>query len=206
MVNLTNMTFYDENNKKINNVALEAEEQKLALIYVEENDVVLELGARYGSVSCAINSKLKNKTNQVSVEPDERVWQALENNKKNNNCEFNIIKGFISNVKLGLTNKQVCYNGYGTTSIKDDNSNIPSYSLEQIMETYNLKFNVLIADCEGFLEQFINENPKFCENLRLIIFEADYPDKCNYNKVRKYFESIGFIKIKGDYQNVYLRK
>jgi hypothetical protein len=31
--------------------------------YILENDIVLELGACYGSVSCVINSKLNNKKN-----------------------------------------------------------------------------------------------------------------------------------------------
>lgn len=48
---------------------------------------------------------------------------------------------------------------------------------------YNLKFNVLVADCEGFLQQFFDENPEFYDNLRLVIFEADYPEKCNYGKI-----------------------
>jgi hypothetical protein len=29
------------------------------------------------------------------VEPDDRVWDALEKNKNNNNCEFNIVKGLL---------------------------------------------------------------------------------------------------------------
>jgi CO/xanthine dehydrogenase FAD-binding subunit len=46
--------------------------------YILENDIVLELGA------CVINSKLNNKKNQVVVEPNDRVWDALEKNKINN--------------------------------------------------------------------------------------------------------------------------
>jgi FkbM family methyltransferase len=199
------MIFFDENNIKINNQRLEAEEQYLVLTYVEENDVVLELGARYGTVSCAINYKLNNKTNQVSVEPDDRVWDALENNKKNNNCHFNIIKGFISNNKLGLINKDVHFGGYGTSSIVDNESTIDSFTLDDINLKYNLKFNVLVADCEGFLETFIDENSDFCKNLRMCIFEADYPNNCNYPKIRQYLESLNFKKIKGDYQNVYVK-
>ena len=69
---------------KVNIKKLEKQEQELAKQYVLEDDVVLELGARYGSVSCTINSKLNNKKNQVVVEPDDRVWDALERNKKTN--------------------------------------------------------------------------------------------------------------------------
>ena len=52
------MIFYDENNNIVNHYHMEAQEQELANKYVEENDVVLELGARYGTVSCVINNKL----------------------------------------------------------------------------------------------------------------------------------------------------
>ena len=54
------MQIYDEYNKLVNTERLEKKEQILAEKYIEKNDVVLELGARYGSVSCVINSKLSN--------------------------------------------------------------------------------------------------------------------------------------------------
>ena len=95
------MKIYDQNNNLVNTNKLEKTEQDLAQKYIKKDDVVLELGARYGSVSCVINSKLSNKNNQVSVEPDSRVWNALEKNKKINNCGFNIINGFIGEKKNG---------------------------------------------------------------------------------------------------------
>lgn len=184
---------------------MEKTEQDLASTYIEENDTVFELGARYGSVSCIINSKLKYKTNQVVVEPDDRVWEALERNKTANNCYFHIVKGFVSNKKLALTNLDNYHGGYGATYIIQDDSTIPSYTMDEINEKYNLIFNVLIADCEGFLELFFDENPKFYDTLRLVIFEADYGYKCNYNKIRNTLKEKGFIeKLRGN-QNVWIR-
>jgi FkbM family methyltransferase len=196
---------YNEKNILVNTKFLEVPEQKLAKQYIRENDVVLELGARYGSVSCIINSKLNNKKNQVVVEPDDRVWNALENNKKINNCQFNIVKGFISEKKLGLTNLDTFYGGYGATSIFDISSSIPNYTLSGIKTLYNITdFNVLVADCEGFLETFLDENPIILEPLRLIIFEEDYPEKCNYNKIKNNLIKQGFIEIeKTGQQNVW---
>jgi FkbM family methyltransferase len=184
---------------------IEKPEQDLANYFIIEDDIVLELGARYGSVSCIINSKLNNKNNQVVVEPDERVWDALDKNKNNNNCAFNIVKGFISNKKLDLTNLDCCLDGYGATFIENDNTVIPSYSLNEIKQIYNLNFNVLVADCEGFLEVFFDENPDFYDNLRLIIFEADYPEKCNYNKIKNKLIEKKFNKIIEGHQNVWIK-
>ena len=61
------MIFYDENDNIINNQIFEKQEQDLADIYIINSDIVLELGARYGTVSCIINNKLLNKYNQVVV-------------------------------------------------------------------------------------------------------------------------------------------
>jgi hypothetical protein len=158
------------------------------------------LGARYGSVSVTVNEILDIKTNHVVVEPDERVWNALEKNKKNNNCEFEIVKGFVSNKTFDLTNKSD-WSGYGTTCVESTTSVIPSYSFK----SFNLPFNVLIADCEGFLEIFLDENPELYSQLRLMIFEADYPGKCNYQKIKNNLIHFGFQKICEGHQNVFIR-
>ena len=199
------MNIVDLYGNRVNIETVEKHEQDLANKYILENDIVLELGARYGSVSCTINSKLNNKNNQVVVEPDDRVWDALEKNKNNNNCEFNIVKGFISNKKLDLTNLNVCLGGYGATFIENNDTKLPSYSLDEITNKYNLKFNVLVADCEGFLETFFDENPNFYDNLRLIIFEADYHEKCNYNKIKHKLIEKKFNKMLEGHQNVWIK-
>ena len=51
------MKFYDEHNNLIDNNSIEKPEQDLVNQYILEDDIVLELGARYGSVSCTINKK-----------------------------------------------------------------------------------------------------------------------------------------------------
>ena len=199
------MNFYDENNNKIDHEHWEKWEQDLVKQYIKPNDVVLELGARYGTVSCAINKILNNQHNQVSVEPDERVWDALENNKKINDCHFNIIKGFISNKKLDLINKDSWF-GYGTSSTEDIESSIKNYTLDEIKEIYNLNFNVLVADCEGFLETFLEENPNLYNEIRLIIFEEDYIEKCNYIKIKEILKIKNFINLLDGHQNVWIKE
>jgi FkbM family methyltransferase len=199
------MNIVDMHGNKVDTEHMEKHEQDLANQYILGSDVVLELGARYGSVSCIINSKLNNKNNQVVVEPDDRVWNALEQNRNSNNCKFNIVKGFISNKKLDLTNLDNCYGGYGATFIESNDTKIPSYSLDEITNKYNLKFNVLVADCEGFLEVFFDENPNFYDNLRMIIFEADYAEKCNYDKIKNKLIEKNFKKILEGHQNVWMR-
>jgi hypothetical protein len=53
--------FIDLHGNYIDTEHIEKPEQDLAKKYIKKNDIVLELGARYGTVSCIINSKLNNK-------------------------------------------------------------------------------------------------------------------------------------------------
>jgi FkbM family methyltransferase len=180
-------------------------QQDLVRQYILEDDVVLELGARYGSVSCIINSKLNNKSNHIAVEPDYRVWNALEENKKRNNCNFNTVQGFVSKKKLDITNLH-CYYGYGTTFYENQYSKIPCYTLDEVRNFYNIhNFTTLVADCEGFLEIFLHENPDLYDNLRLIIYQADYPEKCNYDKIRIDLYNRGFLCLLHAGENVWIK-
>ena len=97
----------DMKNKKVDTKNIEYPEQVMVNKYIEPDDVVLELGARYGSVSCQINKKLNNPRNHVAVEPDDRVWLALERNKLKNSCDFQIIKGFIGKPKIVYRNLMI---------------------------------------------------------------------------------------------------
>jgi len=204
-VGILNMEFYDKQEKKINTDLIEVTEQQLVKQYIQPDDVVLELGARYGTVSCNINKKLNNPFNQVSVEPDESVWKALDNNRERNDCKFHIVKGFISDKKLSLTNLNEYIDGYAATYVIDDNSSIKHYTLQEIQSMYNLKFNVLVADCEGYLGEFLTQNPQLYDTMKTFIFEADYPDKCDYEIIRNTLLEKGFeCKLYG-HQNVFLK-
>jgi len=194
------MIFKNENDNIINHKMIESHEQRQAEQYIKSDSIVLELGARYGTVSCIINKKLSIKTNQVSVEPDILVHKSLEENMKNNNCNFHILKGIISKKNMELTGT-----GYGTTSILCETKKLDIYTLEEVEEKYNLKFNTLIADCEGFLEQFFDENPKLYDQLDLCIFEQDYPIKCNYKKIIDNLTLHNFKQIESGFHQVWIK-
>jgi len=186
--------FVNEKGENVDYNTFESVEIKMAKEFIRSDDYVLELGARYGGVSCAINSKLKNKTHQYSVEPDSRVWDALETNKKNNNCEFNIIKGTISNEPMKIIQNSRKFednNDWAAyTEISSDNC--------EIIDNHKLPdkpFNVLVADCEGFLETFYNENIDFFDKLRCIMIEKDRPDYCDYKRLENIFLEMGFQKV-----------
>ena len=186
------MHFINEHGNPVDTIAFESTEQQQTEEYITEDCIVLELGARYGTVSCIINKKLKDPRNQVSVEPDNTVWASLEQNMISNKCNFHLVKGVISNTPLKLVKETF---GYANSTVKSENSTIPRFTLTQVESQYNLKFNTLVADCEGFLGQFFEENPHMYKQLTLCIFEKDCPDKCDYDRITNNLRSNGFTNI-----------
>jgi FkbM family methyltransferase len=188
------MYFTNENNIRFDHTFVESIEQVQVAKYINLDSVVLELGARYGTVSCIINKCIGYSTNQVCVEPDTRIQSALHTNKINNKCNFHILNGVVSRVPLELANIDSC-NGYGTKTVVSTTSVIKSFTLEDVEAKYNLKFNTLVADCEGFLEQFFDENPHLYSQLSLIIFEKDGEDQCDYKKIIENLKLHNFKQV-----------
>jgi FkbM family methyltransferase len=188
----------DRNGKIINSEDAEHPEQCLAHTFIHSDATVLELGARYGSVSCVINKKLNNKMNQVSVEPDSTVWDALQRNITVNGCEIRLYKGFISKSPLSLIGDD-----YGMTAITNNDSTDAHISINELQAIYGLKFDTLVADCEGFLGRFLDENPEIYTNFHTVIFEADCDYKCDYTRIRNNLMKHGFKQAIYGFQNVY---
>jgi FkbM family methyltransferase len=201
------MLIKDEHGKPIDTKRIERAEQDLAEQYILPTDCVLELGGRYGSVSCVINSKLHTKTNHVVVEPDNRVWTALESNRNNNTCEFHIVKGLISTTPFVLTNLAKA-NGYATSCKAAENSTIPHYSLDRVKEMFQIPhFTAFMADCEGCLGHFMEENPDLYDELRLFIFECDGDQRDTmYVPIQKTLQEKGFASVQSGFHEVWIKR
>jgi len=190
---LKKFKYYDENDKLINHFEFEIDEQLDAITYLTSDDVVLELGGRYGTVSVTIAHIQNNSGNLVVVEPDTRIINSLIKNKEINRANFTILNKYISN-----KSKKMITDGYGTRMVNSD-SEIESNNMityEEFKRQYPLKFNVLVADCESCLCDFIKDMGNDINNYNKILLEADLKDLCDYNKLIESLTSIGFKIVK----------
>ena len=194
---------YDENNNIIDTDLYETTEQIDAKEYIRSHDVVLELGARYGTVSTIINNLLDNKKNHVVIEPDSTVLNALQKNRNNHNCEFEIFTGVITN----KNNLKINQNGYGTYISEDSNNHedIESITYQNFCKKYNLDFNTLVVDCEGCFGDVLDSIGDDITNFDKILIELDQPHLCNYENIDKQL-SKHFYKIKSGFHSVYINK
>lgn len=184
------IVYYDEKNNIIDHKVVERDEQEQAYKYIDASDVVLELGGRYGTVSNVINHRLNNKEMHVVVEPDENVFKALEKNRDSGNFKYKIETKYISN-----NPKEMIYEEYGSRLINSNNTNNNNITWAKFKEKYPLHFNVIVADCEGCLCEFIETMGNDFNNINKIIFEEDQPQMCNYAALKEKLINLGFKKI-----------
>jgi len=183
--------YVDENDIIVNHNEIERNEQIIASKYIPSHSTVLELGARYGTVSCVINSILSDPTKHVAVDPDISILKALEKNKSTHGAQFHIFNGVVSRKKLFLQ-----LESYSThTTSQDTGISVSSMSIEELEKMYGLTFDCLVADCEGFMEQFIRENEEFVQRLETVTYEEDQASRCDYAYVTERLISFGFSCI-----------
>lgn len=196
------MRLVDKNEIEIDYNNVEQHEWRLAQKYVKPSDCVLELGARYGTVSVVVDKILSNKNNLVCVEPDRSVWRFLEINRDYNGCQFTILKGTISKTPQKFFDCE-----YGSFTLNDERGETTNYDLLQIQEVFGLKFNVLIADCEGCVCTLFKDYPNFINQLTTVIFEADGLNltKCNPEIIINLLIQNGFKHEVVGLHNVFLK-
>ena len=169
----------------------ELPEQKVILEYLSPDARVLEFGGNIGRASLIINYVLEDKTQQLTIESDPNIAKQLKENRDLNNAKFEILEGLISNKKFiqqGWRTKQ-------SDKLEAGWKQVANYSLENILEKYNINFDTIVADCESCTVSFFKEYPDFIKQIKLIIIEHDFNDKEDLNYFKNLMAKNNFKKI-----------
>lgn len=198
---LPRLNLVNERGRPIDNRLYETTEQKIALEYVRPDDAVLELGARYGSVSVLTNWALRDRTKHAVVEPDLGVLPALARNRNVHGCKFLIVPGIVSS-----TNEPVYLQprGYGSKIVpRASERTIPvkTFRLADLEKQLQCKFNCLLMDCEGGAVQFVKEHEWFMDQLDTVSIECDKLPMKSYQPVFDTLAEHGFVPVFR--QNIY---
>lgn len=198
---------YDEKGHEINTSVIESEEQDQANEYILPNDVVLEIGARYGTVSSVIQKRLANRSNHVAVEPDPQILPSLYRNRHLNQDEYHVFEGVISADK---EKKNFILDDYGsrvaTCDDQDSTLTVASLTYQEFLKKYPLRFNVLIADCEGCFQDVLTTIGEDIHQYRLILVEEDQRHMCDYTHTHAHLLAHGFQLIKDGFHRVYIKE
>jgi FkbM family methyltransferase len=171
-------------------------EQLLCLKYINNDDIVLEIGGNIGRVSMIISSIIDS-SNLVVVESDPETSKKLKENRVNNNFQFIVVNGAISNVNL----YQCGWNVYTLEEINSLNifkhnvKQIPTIKYDYMREKVNKSFNTLVIDCEGAFYTILKENKSILDGIEKIIIENDYRNEEHKTWVNSYLSSQGFTTV-----------
>ena len=167
-------------------------EQLIILSYLNENATVLELGSNIGRSTCVIASVLSDSSRLVTLECCPKTARILSRNRAANGFKFHIEVAALSKVKLAQKRwNTVEYTGKVPTGYQAVNT----INFTQLQKKYSLRFDTLVADCEGALYQILRDEPTFLNDIKMIIVENDYRTLEQKRFVDKKLAAAGFKVI-----------
>ena len=180
-------------------------EQLMILSYLSPESVVLELGSNIGRSSCVIASILDDNSNFVTLECDPISVDKLTVNRDLNDFKFKI-------ENAALSRRQLVQNGWSTKPVNNDDhlneclkngwKKINTVTWTELQDKYKLKFDTLVADCEGALYYILLDEPNMLDTFHTIIIENDFTDINHKKKVDEILEKNGFKNIYTEPLNV----
>jgi hypothetical protein len=170
--------------------------------HLPRDAVVLEMGARFGTCSCAVSVRQRNSGLRVSLEPDIRTYESLRANLQANRCEGLAVHGVVARRPMFQYWPFARKNdtGYGNKAITARNCSqhqnmfvfghhrgryycepVATYTVQDLADQLSasvgrtVRFTALIVDCEGCLRQFMADEAEFMRDpaLEYIFYESD---------------------------------
>jgi FkbM family methyltransferase len=167
-------------------------EQYMSVQAIEPTDVVLELGGNIGRNSLMIANLLTDDRNLVTVECDPEFAGYLDENRSINKRNFAI-------VTAALSKRRLIQSGWDTKPLADGApiptgwKEVATLTWTQLQQLHPLRFNVLVADCEGALVTILKDEPDLLAGFNKLLIEQDGPVETR-QPLREYFLKSGFVR------------
>lgn len=204
------LPYYDEYRVEINSKDLERTEQIIADKFILPDMTVLELGGRYGMVSSIINSRLNDGSRHVVVEPDPDVIPALLRNRLIHGSNYSLFQGVITRERISQLLAKDGYASSISRPVEDvgklQGVYVATTTVEALETQYGLCFDTLIADIEGGMETFVRQNVDMFSRMRLVSYEKDFGNYCDYDYVKEIMESAGLTLMHNNFHMIWYRE
>lgn len=151
----------------------ELPEQLMAIKHIKPGDTVLELGTNIGRNSLVISTILNDDRRLVTLESNPQHVREAISNRDANKCHFHIEGSALSArplVQIGWYSEL----GLGDAASDGTKFKVNTITWSELQEKYRLKFNVLVADCEGALYNILQDEPTFFTGFDTVILENDF--------------------------------
>ena len=185
---------------------IESDMWAMARALIRPWHTVLEHGARYGTTSCVLSEATNNSGRVVSVEPDTQVHASLYANRQSHLCNFGIFRGTVGRMPQmfvapaqgrNVSYEQRTRDAAGASASNASGAAIAHLGFEALERLTRLRFNALVIDCEGCLEDVLTSHllDRTDPPLELILLEMDVLRKVNYAGWHHRLTAHGFTRI-----------
>ena len=177
--------------------SIEWDEWLMVDALVSPADTVLELGARFGTTSCALSKATGNSGGVVSVETDVAVTKFAEANREIHQCNFALVRGSVSSEPLRLHSGR----GYDlrTREAYANESSLPQLRFRQVESMLGRHIDTLLLDCEGCIGTLLTDRDEgdILSGIKLVLMEHDSPSALGggYGRYFDLFRRRGFEQI-----------
>lgn len=179
--------------------AQEQPEQFMSCMYIQPDDVVLEIGGNIGRNSLVIASIVTNpQTQLVVMEMDPKIAKQLAENARKNHKPFQIVTAALSKHRLLQQGSGV---GARTRPMLPSEVKVPKGYAPVRTTTFEgisspgKPFSVLVADCEGALFYIFQDFPDMLTHIHTVIMENDYLDIHQKEYVDVMLTERGFQRV-----------
>ena len=149
-------------------------EQLMLVRYVRPDATVLELGGNVGRSSCVIASILDDSSRLVVFESDPATAAQLKDNRDANGFAFHIEAAALSREPLIQCGWDTVP-WHGGVDVPEGWTPVTTREWRQTLDTYeSLRFNTLVADCEGALFYILRDHPGFLDGFETVVLENDF--------------------------------
>lgn len=150
----------------------EKQERRYLKQYLPKNATVLELGACLGVVSCITNRLLEHPERHVVVEANPNVVPIIEDNKRRNQCSFQIEHCMVSSraVNEFFIGKTILMSSnlrQSATKIS-----VAGKTIADLEREHGMRFDALVMDIEGGELDFLRENRDKLKELNVVFMEV----------------------------------
>ena len=183
----------------------EVPEANLVRKHIDPNTAVIELGGGVGVVTGIIGKNLDDSTIHITVEANQNLISTLNKTININDINTRVIAGAYSadSNRVSLITDGDFSDAY--TCGPEGDKEVPGYSLDEIMDQYNIDNFVLVSDIEGSEKELVaQEGEKLEDSCKLMILEV-HPQKVDPNLVFDRIEELTFRNIDSE-SNVYVFK
>lgn len=156
-------------------------EQVMAVEFLDPEARVLELGSNIGRNTLMISCVLSDARNLVTVECNPFFVELLRNNRFANRLDFHIEQAAVSRRKLMQSTDNArfgsaaeAWEAIPSEELAPGYEWIEAITFDELEAKHRIRFDTLVADCEGALYYILEDDPDLLTNITTVILESDF--------------------------------